>query len=79
MAATFTILCDRFGPDCELEIARALRRRAPHADPNRLFIRIADKVLGRSGRMIAAVDAIGRGTLAVEGRLVEFPLTLETE
>jgi len=79
MAATFTILCDRLGSDCELEIARALRRRAPHADPNRLFVRIADKILGRSGRMIEAVDAIGRGTLAVEGRLVEVPLTLEAK
>ena len=79
MAATFTVLCDRLGPDREFEIARALRRRAPHADPNRLFVRIADKLLGRSGRMIAAIDAIGRGTLTAEGHLVEFPLLVETE
>jgi len=79
MAATFTILCDRFGPDSEIQIAKAIRRRAPHADPNRLFVRFADEVLGRSGRMIEAVEAIGRGKLAVEGPLVEFPLVLETE
>jgi predicted protein tyrosine phosphatase len=79
MAATFTILCDRLGPDRELQIARAIRRRAPHADPNRLFVCFADRVLGRAGRMIEAVDAIGRGKLAVEGHLVEFPLILEAE
>jgi predicted protein tyrosine phosphatase len=79
MAATFTILCDRIGPDREFQIARAMRRRAPHADPNRLFVRFADRVLGRSGRMIKAVDAIGRGTLTVEGHLVEIPLLLEAE
>lgn len=79
MAATFTILCDRLGPDREFQIAEAIRRRAPHADPNRLFVHFADKVLGRSGRMIAAVDAIGRGKLAVEGHLVELPLFLEAE
>jgi predicted protein tyrosine phosphatase len=79
MAATFTILCDRLGRDQEFQIAKAIRRRAPHADPNRLFVCFADKVLGRSGRMVEAVDAIGRGKLAVEGRLVEFPLILEAE
>ena len=79
MAATFTILCDRLGPDREFQIAEAIRRRAPHADPNRLFVRIADEVLGRSGRMIEAVDAIGRGKLTVEGHLVQFPLVPEGE
>lgn len=79
MAATFIVLCDRLGPGRELQIARALRRRAPHADPNRLFVRFADKLLGRFGRMIEAVDAIGRGTLTVEGSLVEVPLSLEAE
>lgn len=79
MAATFAILCDRLGPDREFQIARAMRLRAPHADPNRLFVRFADKVLGRSGRMIDAIDAIGRGALTAEGHLVEIPLLLEAE
>jgi predicted protein tyrosine phosphatase len=79
MAAAFTILCDRLGPNRERQIAAAMRRRAAHADPNRLFVRHADVVLGRSGRMIEAIDALGRGELAVEGRLVEFPLGLEAE
>jgi predicted protein tyrosine phosphatase len=77
MAATFTILCDQLGPDCERHVAMAIRARAPHADPNRLFVRLADQVLGRSGRMMEALDAIGRGKLAVEGYPVEIPLVLE--
>jgi predicted protein tyrosine phosphatase len=79
MAATFTLLCERSEPGRELEIARAIRARAPHADPNRLFVRLADDMLGRSGRMVDAIEAIGRGKLAVEGHLVEFPLVMETK
>jgi predicted protein tyrosine phosphatase len=79
MAATFTLLCERLGPGRELEIARTIRARAPHADPNRLFVRHADDAMGRCGRMIAAVDAIGHGKIAVEGHLVEFPLVMETQ
>lgn len=78
-AAAYTILCDRFGPGREHEIAQALRARAPHADPNRLLIRIADELLGRDGRMINAIDSIGRGALVVEGVLVELPLATEDE
>jgi predicted protein tyrosine phosphatase len=79
MAATFTLLCERLGPGRELEIARAIRARAPHADPNRLFVQLADEALGRSGRMVSAVESIGRGKIAVEGHLVEFPLIMEAE
>lgn len=75
MAATFTILCDRM-PGEEHRIARTMRRLAPHADPNRLFVRIADDVLGRSGRLVDAIEAIGRGKLALEGRTVMFPLAM---
>src|SRR4051812_17061870 len=55
MASAFTILCDRLGPGHELEIARAMRRRAPHAQPNRLLVSHADNALGRDGAMIAAL------------------------
>ena len=59
MASAFTILCDRLGPGCEAEIAKAMRRRAPHAQPNRLLVRHADEALGRGGAMLAAVEAMG--------------------
>ena len=77
MAATFTILCDRTDAS-EREIAQTMRRLAPHADPNRLFVRIADDLLGRSGRMVDAIDSIGRGKLTAEGCPVAFPLVIES-
>jgi predicted protein tyrosine phosphatase len=73
-AATYTILTDRAGPGSEEEIARMLRARAPHAQPNKLIVRLADEALGRGGAMVRAIDRIGSGTLATEGVLVEMPL-----
>jgi len=74
MAAAYILLCDRIGPGSEREIARALRYRAPHACPNSLMIRIADTMLSRDGRMIDAVESIGRGALVAQGERVEFPI-----
>jgi predicted protein tyrosine phosphatase len=73
-AAAFTVLCDRLGPGCEIAVARGLREKAPHADPNRLVVRIADSLLGRNGNMVRAIELIGRGTLVVEGTPVQLPL-----
>jgi len=73
-AATYTILCDRAGPGAERDIAVVLRARAPHAQPNRLIVRLADEALGRGGAMVRAIDAIGAGSLATEGVPVEIPL-----
>jgi predicted protein tyrosine phosphatase len=70
------VLCDRAGAGFEREIAQAMRQRAPHASPNALLVRHADDILGREGRMIEAMDAIGRGKIVTEGARVEFPLTL---
>ena len=74
MAATYTILCDRMGPGSEVVVAKAIRARAPHAYPNALLVRHADELLGRQGRMIAAIKSIGAGTMVAEGDIVEFPL-----
>jgi predicted protein tyrosine phosphatase len=51
----------------EEDLAWQLRRLSPSASPNRLIVSHADAVLGRGGRMVAAVDAIGRGCEATEG------------
>jgi predicted protein tyrosine phosphatase len=56
-------------------IARRLREASPTAYPNRLMIRLADAALGRSGRMVQAIEAIGRGVLAVEA--VPFSLAAD--
>ena len=67
-AAAFTALCLRRPLADEAEIAWELRRASPSATPNRLIVSYTDALLGRAGRMLAAVDAIGRGEDAVEGR-----------
>ena len=74
MAAAYTLLCERAGPGREVEIARSLRERAPHACPNALMIRHADTLLKRDGRMVAAIAGIGRGEVVFEGSCVQLPL-----
>ncbi len=76
MASAFAVLCDRAGPGHERAIAQMMRERAPHADPNRLIVRLADDMLGRDGAMVSAVESIGRGTLVTEGVPVELPLDI---
>lgn len=51
----------------EAELAQTLRRLSPSATPNLRLVRHADAILGRQGRMVAAVEAIGRGADACEG------------
>jgi predicted protein tyrosine phosphatase len=50
----------------EASIAQALRRASPTATPNIRIVSLADRLLGRDGRMIAAIETIGRGALAAE-------------
>ena len=59
----------------EAELAHSLRRLSPSATPNRRLIALADDILGRSGRMVDAITAIGRGADAYEG--TPFRLDLE--
>lgn len=66
-AAAYTALC-MFRPDAdEEELAQELRRASPSATPNRLIVSLADDVLGRNGRMVKAIEGIGRGADAYEG------------
>jgi predicted protein tyrosine phosphatase len=58
-----------------LDAALALRRAAPHARPNSLIIDLADQILGLDGGLIEARQAMGDGVPAVEGTLVELPVT----
>ena len=45
----------------ETELAWELRGHSAVASPNRRMVAIADTLLGRDGRMVDAVTAIGRG------------------
>jgi predicted protein tyrosine phosphatase len=51
----------------EHELAEELRDASPSATPNMLMITYADHLLGRRGRMIQAIQSIGRGEDAYEG------------
>ena len=49
--------------------------RSASATNRLLGVAVADRVLGRDGRMVAAIDAIGRGEIAYEAD--PFRLDLE--
>lgn len=74
MASAFTVLCDRLGRGHEIEIALAIRRRAPHASPNRLLVWHADEALERGGRMVTALAVMGQPLMVAEGITTAFPL-----
>jgi predicted protein tyrosine phosphatase len=59
----------------EAKIARAIRGSSKTAMPNIMLVGHADRILGRNGRMIAAVEALGPGLTAQEGE--PFRLDLE--
>lgn len=61
-AAAYIAAVVRHGMGSEHNIALTLRAKAPYATPNRRMIEIADGLLQRQGAMIAAINAIGRGS-----------------
>jgi predicted protein tyrosine phosphatase len=74
-AAAFTTVCALNPQRDEADIAMALRRASPTAMPNARIVRLADQVLGRDGRMVAAVAAIGPCVPALQAE--PFRLDLE--
>ena len=66
-ASAFAALCMLRPKVDELEIAQELRKASPSATPNRLITKQVDHILGRQGRMLAAIEDIGRGANAYEG------------
>ncbi len=73
-AAAFVSVCALRPERDEREIAWAIRRASPTATPNLRIVAFADLMLERNGRMLTAIEAIGRGSLASEG--VPFGLDL---
>ncbi len=74
-ASAFASVCALNPHRDEESIAQALRRASPTATPNIRIVSIADRLLGRDGRMVAAIEMIGQGRLAAEG----MPFRLELE
>lgn len=60
-AAAYAIACALSSERRETILAQALRLAAPFATPNPRLIALADQALGREGRMVEAIRAIGRG------------------
>ena len=52
----------------EVSIARQIRAASAVASPNRLIVTLADRALGREGRMLRALDEMGPGNMKIEGR-----------
>lgn len=72
-AAALISICALNPKTPEQLIARRLREASPTAYPNRLMIRLADAALGRKGRIIDAVDSMGRGIVTHEARPFSLP------
>src|SRR6195952_1590439 len=67
-ASAFAAVCMLNPHRDEISIARLIRAASPIASPNRLIVSLADKALGREGRMLRALDQMGPGSMLVEGR-----------
>ena len=74
-AAAFIGLCALAPHRLESDVATALREASPTATPNARLVALADAALGRNGRMVEAVRAIGRGAECFEGE----PFGLDVE
>jgi predicted protein tyrosine phosphatase len=74
-AGAFVTACALNPERDETTIARALRNASPTATPNLRIVRLADRMLERNGRMVAAIEGIGRGEAAYAAE--PFRLDLE--
>ena len=70
-ASAYVLACELSPEVEEHAIAQALRQAAPHAYPNRRIVALADDMLGRGGRMVDAVRAMGHSTFAM-GEVFDF-------
>jgi predicted protein tyrosine phosphatase len=68
-AAAFVTACALDPERDELAVAQALRHASPTATPNGRIVALADALLRRNGRMIAAVAAIGPGSPCLDEAL----------
>ena len=74
-AGAFVTVCALNPQRDERQIARTLRLASPTAYPNIRIVRLADRMLKRNGRMVQAIEDIGRGEMAHAA--VPFRLDLE--
>ena len=63
----------------DLALVRRLRSASPYATPNARLIAIGDDMLGRKGRLVAAVKEIGRGADADGNAAFILPLAVHSD
>jgi predicted protein tyrosine phosphatase len=73
-AAAYITACALAPMRDEEAVAQALRAASPSATPNARLVGLADALLGREGRMVHAIERIGRGADAFEGTPFILPL-----
>jgi predicted protein tyrosine phosphatase len=73
-ASAFTAACALNPQRDEIAIAQRLRRASPTATPNSRIVALADELLGRDGRMVSAIESIGRGLFAPEAQPFQLDL-----
>ena len=73
-AIGYALACKAQPFEKEEEIAARWRDFSPEATPNLRLVSFADAILGRNGRMIAAISGLGRGIDCFEGSVVRWNL-----
>lgn len=73
-AAAYVVAAALAPHEDEGRIAERLRAASPTATPNARLVALADTLLERQGRMIAAIERIGRGEEAFEGMPFSLPI-----
>lgn len=76
-AAAFITLCEINSGVSEFTIARSVRAASRTATPNSRMVQLADKVLGRDGRMIEAIESIGNGVATFSGEPFSLDCTID--
>jgi predicted protein tyrosine phosphatase len=66
-ASAYAALCLLRPKEDEQDLADELRAASPSATPNRMIVSQVDQLLGRNGRMLTAIENIGRGADAFDG------------
>ncbi|MAY61975.1 MAG: protein tyrosine phosphatase [Rhizobiales bacterium] len=56
-------------------LARRMRKASPYVTPNPGIVGFGDRLLGRRGRLVAAVEEIGRGAEASQGDVFRFDIS----
>jgi predicted protein tyrosine phosphatase len=72
-ASAFIIACALSRDVDEARIANHLRKASETAQPNLLMIRHADAILGRNGRMVAAIEALPPALATLEADIFSLP------